>query len=181
MTAPAHVIVGRVRNAHGIRGELVVEPITDAPDAVFASGRRLFAGTMRGDLSPKGETLTVRGARPFKGGWIVAFAEIADRTTAESWRERYFLLPRDELEPPAEGEVYLHELLGMTVEERGRVLGRVKDYYELPQGLVLDVALDAGGTVMVPYTEGVVRTVAAAERRLVVELPPGLLEGGEEA
>jgi 16S rRNA processing protein RimM len=181
VTAPAHVIVGRVRNAHGIRGELVVEPITDTPDAVFASGRRLFAGTVGGDPSPKGETLTVTGARPFKGGWIVAFAEIADRTAAETWRERYFLLPADELAPPGEGEVYLHELLGMAVEEGGRVLGTVKDYYELPQGLVLDVALAAGGTVMVPYTEDVVRTIARAERRLVVALPPGLLEGAEEA
>ena len=29
-------LVGRVRRAHGIRGELVVEPLTDEPDAVFA-------------------------------------------------------------------------------------------------------------------------------------------------
>ena len=31
MTATALMIVGRVRKAHGIRGELLVEPITDDP------------------------------------------------------------------------------------------------------------------------------------------------------
>ncbi|MGH7671150.1 MAG: hypothetical protein ACRENQ_16830, partial [Gemmatimonadaceae bacterium] len=50
MAAPEFLIVGRVRKAHGIRGELVVEPITDAPDAIFAPGRRVFAGTPSGDV-----------------------------------------------------------------------------------------------------------------------------------
>ena len=54
MSAPALMIVGRVRKAHGIRGELLVEPITDAPDAVFVSGRRLFAGTASGGRNPFG-------------------------------------------------------------------------------------------------------------------------------
>ena len=65
MTQPEYAIVGRVRNAHGIRGELVVEPITDAPDAVFASGRRVFAGTVAGDLARGAPTLTVGRALPF--------------------------------------------------------------------------------------------------------------------
>ena len=103
MAAPALTIVGRVRKAHGIRGELVIEPLTDAPDAVFAAGRRVFAGTVAGDLAPGAPTLTVRRARPFKGGWIVHFDEIADRTAAELWRERYILAPLAELPPPAEG------------------------------------------------------------------------------
>ena len=65
MTQPEYAIIGRVRTAHGIRGELVVEPITDAPDAVFASGRRVFAGTVAGDLARGAPTLTVGRARPF--------------------------------------------------------------------------------------------------------------------
>ena len=51
MTAPEWVIVGRVRKVHGLQGELVVEPITDRPDAVFASGRRVFAGTPGGTIA----------------------------------------------------------------------------------------------------------------------------------
>ena len=42
MAADALAIVGLIRNAQGIRGEVVIEPLTDAPDAVFASGRRVF-------------------------------------------------------------------------------------------------------------------------------------------
>ena len=45
-------MVGRVRNAHGIRGDLVVEAITDAPAVIFAAGRRLFVGTPDGAAYP---------------------------------------------------------------------------------------------------------------------------------
>jgi len=96
VAAPELTIVGRVRRAHGIHGELVIEPLTDVPDAVFAAGRRVFAGTVDGDPAPDGRALVVEESRPFKGGgWIVAFDGIADRNEAERWRERYVLAPNE--------------------------------------------------------------------------------------
>jgi 16S rRNA processing protein RimM len=174
---PEYAIVGRVRNAHGIRGELVVEAITDAPDAVFASGRRLFAGTVTGDLAPGAPALTVQRARPFKGGWIVAFAEIADRTAAELWRERYILARLTELPPPAADEVYYHELVGMRVERPGGdALGEVVGLYELPQGLMLEVRPAGRPTVILPYRPEVVLAVDLARRVLTADPPEGLLD-----
>jgi ribosomal 30S subunit maturation factor RimM len=87
--SPELVIVGRVRKAHGIRGDLVVESISDEPDAIFASGRRVFAGNTAGDPAKDGKTLTIATASPFKGGYIVHFNEIDDRSVAETWRDRY--------------------------------------------------------------------------------------------
>src|SRR5688572_24701961 len=96
---PELIIVGRVRKAHGIRGDLVVETLTDEPDAVFAAGRRVFAGTVSGDRAKDGRELHITAATPFKGGFIVHFSEIADRTVADTWRDRFLLLPSDELTP----------------------------------------------------------------------------------
>jgi 16S rRNA processing protein RimM len=177
VASPELVIVGRLRKAHGIRGDLVVEPITDAPAEVFTAGRRLFAGTIHGDRSPDGRELVVEQARPFKGGFIVRFDAIHDRSEAELWRNRYVLVPANELAPPAEGEVFLHELIGMAVVlGSGDALGEVIDVYELPQGLVLDVRRLHGETVMLPYQDGVVQRVDRAGRRLVVDPPPGMLD-----
>ena len=177
MTQPEYAIIGRVRNAHGIRGELVVEPITDAPAAVFAAGRRVFAGTVAGDLARGAPTLTVRQARPFKGGWIVAFEEIADRTAAELWRERYILARIEELPPPAEDEVYYHELIGMRVERPGGdAIGDVEGLYELPQGLMLEVRPAGRPTVILPYRPEVVLAVDLARRVITAEPPEGLLD-----
>ena len=169
-------LVGRVRRAHGIRGELVVESLTDEPDAVFASGRRLFAGTIDGDPSPDGATLTVAASKPFKGGVIVRFAEIADRNRAELWRGRYLLAPLSELTPPAEGEVYVHQLVGLRAElPSGDELGPVLGTYELPQGLVLEVDRP-GGSVLIPFRDDVVVRLDVAGGVVVVDPPDGLLD-----
>ena len=52
MPGSEYAIVGLIRKAQGIRGEVIVEPLTDKPDVVFASGSRVFAGTPTGDLAP---------------------------------------------------------------------------------------------------------------------------------
>ena len=180
MAAPELAIVGRVRKAHGIRGELVIEPLTDAPDAVFAPGRRVFAGTANGDLAPGRAELYVATSRPFNDGLLVAFTELPDRTVAETWRGRYLLVPADEVPAPADDEVYVHELPGMRVElESGELLGTVDATYELPQGLAIDVRRGAprdGETVLLLFDERTIATVDRGLRRIVVTPPEGLLE-----
>jgi 16S rRNA processing protein RimM len=180
MTQPAFIIVGRVRKAHGIRGEVVVETITDAPDAIFASGRRVLAGTATGDLAPDRLELHVGTVRPFNEGLLVGFTEVPDRTAAERWRGRYLLLPAAEVAPPDDDEVYVHELVGMRVElDGGQPVGTVEETYELPQGLVIDVRRAApreSETVMLPYDERTIASVDRGARVIVVTPPDGLLE-----
>ncbi|HEX6533048.1 MAG TPA: ribosome maturation factor RimM [Gemmatimonadaceae bacterium] len=179
MGAPELIIVGRLRKAHGIRGDLLVEPITDAPAEVFAAGRRLFAGTVDGDPDPAGRTLTIRAVRALHDGlYALAFDEIADRDEAERWRHRYVLAEASALAPPAEGEVYVHELPGMTVElPTGETLGEVREVYELPQGLALEIVRGANGeSVLLPFREEFVARVDRAARRLVATPPEGLFE-----
>lgn len=172
--APEYVIVGRVRNVHGLKGELVIEPHTDEPDEIFSSGRRVFAGNVRGVV--KGEPLAITGVRPFKSGFIVKFAGIDDRNTAELWPGRFLLLPADETSPLDEGEVYLHELEGMRVDlVTGEPVGKVIAMYQLPQGIILDVSREGKGTVMIPY-DHVVTAVDREARVLTIAPPDGLLD-----
>src|SRR6202795_2171738 len=134
MPGPEYAIVGLIRKAQGIRGEVVVEPLTDKPDVVFASGSRVFAGTTDGELAiardVRGEeeaaTLTIARSQPFKKGLIVQFEELQDRDSAELWRGRYLLAPFSELPPLQEDEVYLHDLTGMkVVSAAGAEIGNV--------------------------------------------------------
>jgi 16S rRNA processing protein RimM len=175
VSADALAIVGLIRNAQGIRGEVVIEPLTVAPDAVFASGRRVFAGDAAGH-SAQDRVLTVRSARPFKGGLMVKFDEVADRNAAELLRGRYVFSPFDELEPPGEDEVYLHELMGMKVRlDSGEEMGTVKSYYELPQGLTLEVETSKG-MVLVPYRAEIVDRTDSEERVIYVKSDTGIFD-----
>ena len=171
MAADALAIVGLIRNAQGIRGEVVVEPLTDAPDAVFASGRRVFVGE---DMEEP--PFTIERVRPFKGGLMVKFEGIEDRNAADLLRGRYVFSPFDELEPLGEDEVYLHELIGMKVElDTGEAMGEVTAWYELPQGLTLDVKTTKG-SVLIPYRAEVVERIDSDSRTVVVKSDLGLFD-----
>ena len=177
---PAFLIVGRVRKAHGIRGEVVVELLTDEPDAIFASGRRVYAGNAAGDLARDREELHIRSVRPFNEGLLVGFAEVPDRNAAELWRGRYLLAPASEMPAPQDDEVYLHDLIGMRVDlPDGTTVGTVEEIYELPLGLAVDVRRAAprqADTVLLPWDERTLVSVDRDARVIVVTPPDGLLE-----
>ena len=169
------VIGGRIRKAHGIRGDLVVEAISDEPDAIFASGRRVIAGDANGNPLRSRLELHITHSSLFKGGYIVHFEEVRDRTEADTWRDRFLLVPADELEPLGEDEVYVHELPGMRVVlESGKEVGTIDCTYELPQGLTLDVKWDSG-SALIPY-DRIVTKVDRAERVVTIDPPEGLLD-----
>lgn len=158
-----------MRRAFGLKGELFVHPVTNEPDAVFAPGRRLFASDPRREC-------VVEGARPFKDGWLVKFAGVDDKTTADGWRGVTLGAPLDELPPPTGNEVYLHELAGMRVrDERLGELGAVASWYELPQGLVLEVRGEEWAAD-VPFNEAFVVALDREARTIAVRLPDGMAE-----
>jgi len=184
MPEPEYAIVGLIRKAQGIRGEVVIEPLTDKPDVVFAPGSRVFAGTADGDLAVvrdlRGEeetpTLTISEAKPFKKGLIVRFEELQDRDSAELWRGRYLLAPFSELPPLQEDEVYLHDLIGMSVVSvTGDSFGAVTTFYELPQGIMLDVK-KTHGSVLIPYRPEVIVRTDIETRTIVINDTLGLLD-----
>jgi len=184
---PEYAIVGLVRRAQGIHGEVLIEPLTDSPDVVFAPGSRVFAGNFKGepDLSAVIEnagvensppTLTIDTVRPHKGGLLVQFEQLKDRNGAELWRGRFLLAPFSELPALQDDEVYQYELVGMNVEtSQGEKLGTVTTFYELPQGIMLDVAT-ASGSVLVPYNRESVIRADLARRTIVINETTGLLD-----
>ena len=164
--------MGLVRRAFGVKGELLVQPTVNEPGAVFAPGRRLFA-TIPGDGV---RDVTIAASRPFKDGWLVTLDAVADRTAAEAWRGVPFALPEDELPPRDEDELLLDELPGMRVVDATLgELGAVAGWYELPQGLVLEVRGERW-RADVPFNEAFVTRVDRAARVLTVQLPEGLAE-----
>jgi 16S rRNA processing protein RimM len=167
------VVVGRIRRSHGVYGVVVVEPMTASAEEVFTPGRQLVAGTVKGEAATPERRLRIEMAEPFQGGFRVQFAEITDRNEADRWRNRHVLSPRAELPEPDENEIYLHDLVGLSVEGAdGQAIGHVEAYYELPHDVMIEVRR-TDDSVMIPYR--FVTEVDLNSMRLVVEPPEGLL------
>lgn len=171
-----HLIVARVRKPHGIRGELSVQVETDRPGVVFRPGRVLLVADARG--RPSGETLTVERTRPFKGGLLLKAAEHAGLTPeVEALRGRTLVARRDELETEAGAdEPFYHELVGMRVEAGGETVGTVRELFEAPAGLLLEVRREGRHPLLLPYVDEVVRRVDREAGVVEIDPPPGLLD-----
>jgi 16S rRNA processing protein RimM len=181
MAASGYVIVGRIKRTHGLRGEIVVEPLTDAPDEIFSSGRCVVVGNTEGDISSDADEppteFHVRSMRPFGKNILVFFDELSDRTQAERWNARYLLVSGAEIPEPAEGEVFLHELPGMrVVSAGGEVYGEVSHTYELPHGLMLEVAREGKPNALLPFRSEMVTDVNRETRVITVSVPEGLFD-----
>jgi len=160
----------------------LLEALTDEPGALFAPGRRVFQGTPDGALwldprTRQPRSLEVKSLRATHGGWLLTLVEIADRTEAEKWNGRCLLVPVEELSEPDEGEVFAHELVGMRLVDAGTdaPIGDVIEFYELPQGLLLEFR--AGDkTASLPFVDEFIESVDRDARSIRVRLPEGLLE-----
>jgi 16S rRNA processing protein RimM len=144
-----------------LRGVVRVEVLTDDPSR-FDPGSVLH---VEGSDSP----LTVRQVREDGPGLLVAFDEVADRTAADGLRNKYLegdVGPSREL--PA-GAHYWHEVIGSTVSTTvGEPLGEIKDVFRVGESEIY-VVDGPRGEVLVPAIGSVVKELAPAEKRVVVD------------
>jgi 16S rRNA processing protein RimM len=162
VTAGERLVVGQVRGFHGLRGTLRVESLTDRPDERFAVGKVLFR---EGSDSP----LTITEADADTVGWRVRFAEVPDRTAAESLRDVYLeavVAPGQEL---PRGEFYWHQVVGSAVKDvDGTALGEVVDIYRAG-GADVAVVHGPAGELDIPLVRSIVRIFAPARGEIVVD------------
>jgi len=158
--------VGRITRAHGVRGEMAVQPLSEV-QARFAPGSVL--------LLEDGWTLTVAGSRPHQHRLLVRFREVADRTAAERLRGALLLVPASDAPEAPEGAFWVHQVVGVeVVTEDGRSLGPVREVLANPAN---DVWVTEDGALIPAVREVVVEVDLEAGRAVIRDLP-GLL--GEE-
>jgi 16S rRNA processing protein RimM len=165
------IAVGRIGPARGVRGDVFVEPWTDAPDERFAPG-----SVVRTDPADAGP-LTVETASSAGGKLVVRFAGVDDRTAAEGLRGVRLVIGADE-RPPLEDpdEYYDSDLIGLAARTVGGTdLGPVTDV--LHAGGATYLVLDRDGAErLVPFVAAVVPTVDVAGGIVEIDPPEGLLE-----
>jgi 16S rRNA processing protein RimM len=153
-------VVGLVRGVHGLRGVVRVEILTDDPTR-FEPGAVLYT---EGSQAP----LTVRESRADGPGLLVGFEEVADRTAADGLREKYLEVEAGAAEL-APGTYYWHDVVGCSVvTTTGLELGEITDIFRVGESEVY-VVNGPRGEMLVPAIESVVKELAPAEKRVVVD------------
>jgi len=174
---PAYLVVGHVNKAHGTKGDLFVWPLTDHPEGAFAPGVVLHIADDTGNEPDPGHpAVQVTAVRPFRKGLLVTLEGVETRDGAEGFHGKYLLRPRDEVEEPEAGEVFYHQLLGMTVVTLGgEKVGEIVEVYELRPAHLLEVRGPLK-THFIPFLESLVDHMDVEGSTLVIDPPDGLLD-----
>ncbi|CAN5608615.1 ribosome maturation factor RimM [soil metagenome] len=178
--AAPEVVVGRIGKAHGIKGEVSVEPRTDEPERRFSGGAVLVTRTPRGaepHATDRPATLRVLRTRWHLSRLLVTFEGVADRTAAEKLRGLSLVLDLDPDEVPADPEeFYDHQLVGLAVATTdGVAVGEVTDVIHGASQDLLAIRTSDGSEVLVPFVSALVPVVDVPGRRLEIADRPGLL------
>jgi len=167
------VLLGRITTAHGIRGDVVIESYTAAPEDIAAYGPlQSEDGAKRFDV--KVVRVTPRGV-------IARVAGVSDRNAAEALRGTSLYALRADLPEAEAGEYYHADLVGLRVEDAdGKRIGTVAGVHNYGAGDLLELRLDGVAvTELIPFTDAFVPVVDIAGGRVSVVLPEATPDDSE--
>ncbi len=163
-----YLVVGKLRRPHGVRGEMLMEVITDFPERLNP-GVSVFVG-------PDHLPLQVRSRRWHRKDLLIAFEGYDTPEEVGVFRNLYVHVRAEDCPLLPDGEYYHHQLLGMRViDEQGNLLGVVHEILNTGANDVFVVHSSEFGEILLPYTDDVVVDIRLERGEMLVHLLPGLL------
>jgi 16S rRNA processing protein RimM len=173
VTLSPYLELGYVARAHGIRGEVAVRPF-DPGSETLGTVQRVRVRTRGGEE----RELRIESLRPTPKEDIVAFEGVETREDAEGLVGSTVFVYREDLEPPAEGEYFQGDLVGLTaVDEAGQELGKVVELWATGEVPNLVIRGPGRPELIVPFADEFVPTVDIPGGKIVIR-PPEYVEGG---
>ncbi len=162
--------MGMIGRAHGIKGELTVDWHANATPKV--NDRIFLQSPQQGPLS-----FILSGLRPHKGRLLMLLEGVNDRSTAEKLNGSKIFMPRDQLPPLAENEVYLQDLPGcQVILPNGQTVG-ILDHIEFPANQeIWAITDDSRREILFPAQACFIESIDLQNRRIIISPPEGLLD-----
>ena len=164
---PVYLVVGFLRRAHGVHGEMIMDLHTDFPERL-RSGRKLFVGEER-------KPMTLSGTRPHAKGMLVKLKGVETPEDVVPLRNQWVYVKATDVPSLPEGKLYQHELFGFQVmDENGDSLGELVEIIETGANDVYVVRNESGKEILLPAIPSVILELDSDRRLMRVHLLEGL-------
>ena len=161
---PNLITIGKVIKAFGLKGQVMVESLTEFPDRFAPNSAVLI----------RGRRYTISKSRSNRGRWTLKLEGIDHLDEARKLRGELLQIEASDLRPLPQGEYYRFQILGLeVVTPSGESLGQVTDILQTGANDVY-VVTGTGKERLVPALPDVIREVDLGAGKMVVELPEGL-------
>jgi len=157
--------VGRILAPWGIRGDVVIQVLSDNSDR-FKPGASVVL---------EGQPRKVERQRTVSGKTVVKLSGVNDRNAAEALRGKPLEVPEAELMALPTDTYFQHQIIGMTaVTSDGRELGTVQEILRTGSN---DVYVVKGTReYLIPAIGDVVKQIDLDARQMLIDPIPGLLD-----
>lgn len=155
----------------GRHGEVAVELHSNVPDR-FRPGLRLFALT-RDEIR---RDLQLEDSWPHKGQLVLKFTGIDSISDAEVLIGCELQIPRQQRAQLESGWTYVSDLVGCTVFDNGREIGRIEDVRFGAGEAPLLIVKAGRKEYEIPYAEAYLEGVSLEQKKISMRLPEGMLE-----
>lgn len=167
---PDFLAVGKLRRPHGLRGEILMDVLTDFPERLI-DGMILYVGEGH-------RPLRMLHQRAYRNARIVAFEGYESPEEVGEFRNQYVFIPTADIPLLPEGEYYHHQILGLqVVSETGESLGKIVEILETGANDVYVVRRENATDILLPAIDPVIIAIDLDRGEMRVKLLPGLVGG----
>src|SRR5262249_45446284 len=162
---PCRILLGKITGAYGIRGEVVINAYTQAPENIAAYGPLMDKTGIR--------SFTIKVKRPTAKGVVAHIEGITTRTAAQGLKDTELYIDRNRLPATADSEFYYTDLIGLTaIDRQGKIIGEIESVTNYGAGDLLEIRLlGARATELIPFAEPFVPQVDLAAGHAIVCMP----------
>jgi 16S rRNA processing protein RimM len=148
--------------------------LTDYPERFINELKTIYIGSDANQVDA--EAYTLQSARFHKDFLLLTLKEVSDRNAADVLRGQFVMIDIEHAVPLEEGEVYLYELIGLTVKTSDdKILGDIRDVIETGANDVYVVRSREYGELLLPIHDETLVEIDIEAGMVTVNLPEGLL------
>ncbi len=167
---PEYVSIGIITKASGLKGEVVVIPITDEPQQ-FNKLKKISIK----DQNDERKSFIIDSVRISSHRIIIKFGNINDRDSAQALKGLYIEKHSSECEALPPEEYYIFDLIGLKVKTTDDILlGKIIDVLTLPANDVY-IIQNESSEYLIPAIKDVVKKVDLEQEYILIEPLDGLL------
>ncbi len=158
---PAFLVLGKLRRAHGVQGEIPLEVYTHMLE-LLAPDSTVYIGDSH-------QPYTIETTRWKQELLLIKFSEINNRTIVSTLTNQLLFVKTDQMPPLSEDEYYYHNLIGLHVYEReGPLIGVLMEILQTGANDVYLVVNEQGQEFLIPAIEEVIVDIDLDQQKMLV-------------
>lgn len=162
------VLIGKIVNIHGIKGEVKIYPYTDDIENL-AKTKVIY-------LDKELKNKYYISCRIQKNMLLVKIKGVDTPEQAEALREKEVYVPRESLKELEKDRYYIEDLLGLEIVDMNEnYIGTLKYIFNTDANDVYEVETNEHGNIYLPAIKQVIKKVDIEHGKIYVEIMEGLI------